>query len=108
VQVRWLADQVNLSVSQLARNFNQHVGIGPKLLARQTRASEVARQVMEARSVDWARLAYSYGYSDQAHLAREFGHFMGVTPSAFGRIGADADFLQDALSLASRGGFRTE
>jgi AraC-like DNA-binding protein len=98
VQVRWLADQVNLSVSQLERNFKQHVGVGPKLLARQTRASAVAREVMKVRRIDWARLAYKCGYSDQAHLAREFRHLMGLTPSVFGRIGADADFLQDALS----------
>jgi AraC-like DNA-binding protein len=102
VQVHWLADQVNLSVSQLERDFKQHVGIGPKLLARQTRASEVARHVMQSRSVDWAQLAYGYGFSDQAHLVREFGQFMGLTPSAFGRIGADADFLQDAVSLPIR------
>jgi AraC-like DNA-binding protein len=102
VQVRWLADQVNLSVSQLERNFKHHVGVGPKLLARQTRASEVARQVMQPHSVNWAQLAYRYGYSDQAHLVREFGHFMGLTPSAFGQIRADADFLQDAVSLPMR------
>ncbi len=102
VQVRWLADQLNLSVSQLERNFKQHVGVGPKLFARQTRALEVAREVMKMRSRNWARLAYKYGYSDQAHLAREFRELMGLTPSVFGRIKEDADFLQDALSLPMR------
>jgi AraC-like DNA-binding protein len=33
VTVRWLARQVNLSVSQLERGFTRHVGLGPKLLA---------------------------------------------------------------------------
>ena len=102
VRVPWLAHQVNLSVSQLERSFNQHVGVGPKLLARQTRATEVAREVMKVGVNDWARVAYKHGYSDQAHLAREFRQLMGLTLSSFSRIGAAADSLQDALSCPTR------
>jgi AraC-like DNA-binding protein len=98
VQVRSLADRVNLSVSQLERAFKRHVGVGPKLLARQTRASALAAEAMSAPRRDWAWLAYTYGFSDQAHLTREFRELMGLTPAAFGAIGPDADFLQDALA----------
>jgi AraC-like DNA-binding protein len=101
VRVRWLADQVNLSVSQLERRFTRHVGVGPKLLARQKRASELAAHAMAARNPDWASLAYLYGFSDQAHLVRDFREFLGFTPSAFAAIGVDADFLQDALARPS-------
>lgn len=101
VRVHWLADQVNLSVSQLERTFKRHVGVGPKLLARQKRASELAAEAMAASRPDWAWLAYRYGYSDQAHLVREFRELLGLTPSAFGAIGKDADFLQDALASPS-------
>ena len=101
VRVRWLADQVNLSVSQLERGFTRHVGVGPKLLARQTRASALAAHAMEAGNPDWAVLAHRYGYSDQPHLVREFRELVGFTPSAFAAMGIDADYLQDALACPS-------
>jgi methylphosphotriester-DNA--protein-cysteine methyltransferase len=100
--VRWLADEVNLSVSQLERGFKRHVGVGPKLLARQTRASALAAEALREPRPDWAWLAYWYGFSDQAHLMREFRELMGLTPAAFGGIGSDADFLQDALACSPR------
>lgn len=102
VRVRWLADQVNLSVSQLEREFKRHVGVGPKLLARQARVSALAAEVIRVRSPDLAWLAYRYGFSDQAHLTREFRQLMGLTPGAFGGIAPDADFLQDAVARPNR------
>jgi AraC-like DNA-binding protein len=102
VRVRCLAERVNLSVSQLEREFKRHVGVGPKLLARQARASALAAEATRVRSPDLAWLAYRYGFSDQAHLTREFGELMGLTPGAFGGIAPDADFLQDAVAHPNR------
>jgi AraC-like DNA-binding protein len=98
VTVGWLAERVNLSVSQLERSFTRHVGIGPKLLARQTRVAALAAEAMTSARPGWAQLAAKYGYADQAHLARDFRELTGLSPSRFGRIGSDADFLQDALA----------
>jgi AraC-like DNA-binding protein len=98
VAVRWLADQLNLSISQLERSFTRHVGVGPKLLARQTRVCALAAEATTLASPGWALLAAKYGYADQAHLAREFRALTGLTPSRFARVGSDADFLQDALA----------
>ena len=98
VPVWWLADQVNLSISQLERGFTRHVGFGPKLLARQTRVSALAAEATGPASPDWALLAARYGYADQAHLAREFRELTGLTPGRFARVGSDADFLQDAVA----------
>jgi len=81
VTVRGLADQVNLSVSQLERSFTRHVGVGPKLLARQTRLSALAAEAMTCTSPCWAWLAAKYGYADQAHLARDFRELTGLPPS---------------------------
>jgi AraC-like DNA-binding protein len=102
VTVRGLADQVNLSVSQLERSFTRHVGVGPKLLARQTRVSALAAEAMTCASPGWAWLAAKYGYSDQAHLARDFRDLTGLTPTGLARAGPDADFLQDALACGPR------
>jgi AraC-like DNA-binding protein len=98
VTVRWLADRLNLSISQLERSFARHVGVGPKLLARQTRVCALAAEAMGQASPGWALLAANYGYADQAHLAREFRELTGLTPSRFAEVGSDADFLQDALA----------
>lgn len=98
VTVRWLAEQVNLSVSQLERGFTRHVGTGPKLLARQARVSAVAAETTGQASPDWALLAAKHGFADQAHLVREFRELTGLTPTNFARVGSDADFLQDALA----------
>lgn len=98
VPVRWLADEVNLSISQLERGFNRYVGTGPKLLARQTRVCALAAEAMTLASPSWALLAAKYGYADQAHLAREFRELTGLTPARFAAAGSDADFLQDAVA----------
>ena len=97
VTVRWLADELNLSISQLERSFARHVGVGPKLLARQTRICALAAEATGLASPGWALLAAKYGYADQAHLAREFRELTGLTPSRF--AGSDADFLQDAVAF---------
>ena len=98
VSVRWLADEVNLSISQLERGFNRYVGTGPKLLARQTRVCALTAEAFRLVSPDWALLAAEYGYADQAHLAREFRDLTGLTPARFGSARSDADFLQDAVA----------
>jgi AraC-like DNA-binding protein len=98
VRVRWLAGQLNLSISQLERCFANHVGVGPKLLARQTRVCALAAEAMGPARPGWASLAVKYGYADQAHLAREFRELTGLTPSRFAGAGSDADFLQDAVA----------
>ena len=95
-QLAEVAGQVNLSVSQLERSFTRHVGVGPKLLARQTRLSALAAEAMTCASPCWAFLAAQYGYADQAHMAGEFRGLKGLTPSSLARAGTDADFLQDA------------
>jgi AraC-like DNA-binding protein len=98
VSVRWLAEQVGLSISQLERGFSRHVGVGPKLLARQTRVCALAAEAMTPASPGWAVLAAKYGYADQAHLTREFRELTGFTPSGFAGQRSDAEFLQDALA----------
>ena len=97
VTVQWLARQVNLSISQLERSFTRHVGVGPKLLARQARVCALAAEAARPANPGWALLAADYGYADQAHLAREFRELTGLTPSTLARVGSDADILQDAL-----------
>jgi len=103
VTVRWLAGQLDLSVSQLERSFTRHVGLGPKLLARQARICALAAEATRQDRPGWALLAAQYGYADQAHLARDVRELTGLIPSRLAGAGSDADFLQDALAYPRRG-----
>jgi AraC-like DNA-binding protein len=54
----------------------------PKRAARVIRFERVPRRIAGEAQPDWARLAAECGYSDQAHLIRDFGEFAGTTPGA--------------------------
>ena len=82
----------------MERGFSRHAGVGPKLMARQSRVSALAAEAAGTQLPDWASLASMYGYADQSHLAREFRELTGLTPARFGRVSSDADFLQDAIA----------
>ncbi|APH72591.1 helix-turn-helix domain-containing protein [Aquibium oceanicum] len=77
-----IATALGWSRKHLAERFRTEIGIGAKAvsrMARFNRALEIARQ--EARR-DWAGIAADCGYSDQAHLVREFRIFSGSSPTA--------------------------
>lgn len=62
--------------------FRDEVGLGPKRYARVRRFQEVMGRA-EGRHVEWADVALSCGYFDQAHLIRDFRAFSGLTPLAW-------------------------
>jgi len=78
---------VGLGERQLERLFAERVGYGPKLFARVVRLELVTRAVDAERGsiASWARLALDSGYTDQAHLIREFRALTGVTPRVWAR-----------------------
>ncbi|MEM7167279.1 MAG: helix-turn-helix domain-containing protein [Planctomycetota bacterium] len=81
--VRQLARSVHCSDRQLERVFRDEVGMTPKVYARIVRFQSVLRRHVVGRS--WAELAVECGYSDQAHLIRDFRSFAGVAPAAYFR-----------------------
>ncbi|WP_322779025.1 AraC family transcriptional regulator [Frankia sp. Cas4] len=84
VRVDALAALCALTPRQLQRRFADHVGIGPKATIRRYRFYEAAERARGA-DVDWADLAAELGYSDQAHLTREFSAIVGLPPSRYAR-----------------------
>ncbi|MFK7930237.1 MAG: helix-turn-helix domain-containing protein [Myxococcota bacterium] len=78
-----LAKHASLSVRQLQRLFRHHVGATPKWVIRWSRLQEVAVRVEAGQAEDLADLAYDLGYSDQAHLARDFRSATGRTLRGF-------------------------
>jgi len=81
VSVAKLAARIGWSRKHLASRFDDEIGLGPKALSRIVRFRRVLGMSGAETDAGWADLAAACGYSDQAHLAREFRALAGVTPS---------------------------
>ncbi|MFJ2773539.1 DUF6597 domain-containing transcriptional factor [Streptomyces sp. NPDC087300] len=83
-RVAALAGAAGLSVRSLQRLFATYVGVGPKWIILRYRIHEALEQAESApHAIDWADLAASLGYADQAHLVRDFTATVGVPPTAY-------------------------
>ena len=71
-----------LTVRRLQRLFLTHVGVDPKWVIRRYRLHEAIERAAGG-TPDWAGLAAELGYSDQAHLVRDFTAVTGVSPGAY-------------------------
>jgi AraC-like DNA-binding protein len=78
-----LAAQSYLSSSQFERQFKHYTAVSPKAYARIVRFSSLQSALLVNPSIRLADLAEVYGYSDQAHLIREFKSFAHCTPRDF-------------------------
>ncbi|MFI2783500.1 DUF6597 domain-containing transcriptional factor [Streptomyces sp. ALB3] len=83
LRVDALAREGGLSVRSLQRLFSTCVGVGPKWVILRHRIHEALQRAGTDPDPDWAELAADLGYSDQAHLVRDFTATVGVPPTAF-------------------------
>ena len=83
LRVGALVERTGFSRQYLARLFDEHVGIAPKLLARIERFSAIVARVEAGAAHGWADAAAAHGYYDQSHFIREFTEFAGVAPTAY-------------------------
>lgn len=63
--------------------FRAAVGLTPKHYYRVKRFTSVLQHLASGNARSLADLAASVGYSDQAHLTREFREFSGITPTQY-------------------------
>lgn len=75
-----------VSQRQIERLFQLEVGISPKRAANLVRYQNVWREIAMKQVVDIHEVALRYGYTDQAHLLKEFKRFHGVTTGEAKRI----------------------
>ncbi|MBI1826895.1 MAG: helix-turn-helix transcriptional regulator [Planctomycetes bacterium] len=75
-----LSRELGVCSRQLDRDFDQYLGICPKLFARISRFRAAWESSFGANQESWASIAYRLGYADQAHFCREFHEFSGLTP----------------------------
>ena len=75
-----LACAGGVSRQHLTREFQERIGIGPKLYSRLARFQSGLAYAGAGARVDWARVAVELGYADQSHMIGEFRQFSGLTP----------------------------
>jgi len=80
-----LAREFGLGIRRLQRLFAEYVGVGPKWVIRRYRLHEAAAAAAGGAGPDWVGLAADLGYSDQAHLVRDFSAMVGVPPARYAR-----------------------
>jgi AraC-like DNA-binding protein len=72
-----IAATIGLGERQLRRRFLDHVGYGPKRLARVLRL----QRLLGGPAEPWAQRAITAGYADQAHMTRECVALTGRSPT---------------------------
>jgi AraC-like DNA-binding protein len=80
-----LARHCGLGLRALQRLFNDYVGASPKWVINRYRLHEAIERLAAGAAVDWAELALSLGYYDQAHFNRDFRRLVGRSPGQFVR-----------------------
>ena len=78
-----IATGLGVSHGYLDRQFSEQVGLSPRTLARILRMRRLLEVIDVYGSVGWADKAAELGWSDQAHLIRDFKRHTGVTPSQY-------------------------
>lgn len=88
-----LSVAAGVSSTHLAQRFKEIIGVTPKRLARSYRFAATVLSINPDRPIDWAELAGSAGYFDQAHFGHEFRAYTGLTPTRY--VEARRRFLRE-------------
>ncbi|WP_456600259.1 helix-turn-helix domain-containing protein [Blastococcus sp. SYSU DS0616] len=103
LRVSQLAARVGWSTRHLEQRFRAETGLGPKEAARVVRFDRARRalagRVSRGLPPDLAGLAVAAGFSDQAHLTREWRAFSGLPPTRW--VAAEFGYVQDTAALAT-------
>lgn len=75
-----LAEGVGVGYRQGLRRFKNAVGLAPKEFARLARLRHACLVALEPRGATWATVSADAGFSDQAHMNREFSDVFGWPP----------------------------
>jgi len=88
LEVKKLAAEAGLSVSQLNRRFRARYQMSPSEYLQRVRVHEACRLLVTShRSV--ADIAHDTGFYDQAHFSRTFRRWRGMSPSQFRKAASD-------------------
>jgi AraC family transcriptional regulator len=96
-----LAEKCKLGRRELLRLCKETTGMPPSRYIEETKL-ERAKSMLAASTLTMKQIAYEAGYSTASHFSTRFGHFTGLTPSAFRRQsrrqeGAHAEYEPDQV-----------
>ena len=100
IRVESLARELRCSRKHLLTQFREHIGPGPKTVARLLRFNLLLRLIGGNQHPDWSELAFRCGYADQSHLNREVRRLAGCTPGELVRR-PPVTFVPDALGASA-------
>jgi AraC-like DNA-binding protein len=83
IRVEDLCAELSLSRKHLGSTFRTSVGMTPKSFARLVRFRSAMHHISSSGGSDLASLAIDLGFTDQAHLNKEFKAFAGDSPKRF-------------------------
>jgi AraC-like DNA-binding protein len=86
VRVQKISEQLGWTRKRLVKAFRDEIGIPPKVLARVLRFRKALAEFNAQIIVDFSQVAAESGYSDQAHMIRDFKDFSGLTPVELIRV----------------------
>jgi len=76
---------IPLSQRQIERQFQQWVGMSPKRYQRILRVYKAINFLKHNPDTNLVTLALNNGFSDQAHMTREFNHIAKITPKRYSK-----------------------
>jgi AraC-like DNA-binding protein len=76
-----LVERLGYSHKHVLRMFQRHVGTTPKRYAQLVRFERAVQTMRSQPTASFATLAEKAGYSDQAHMVREFRRYSATTPA---------------------------
>lgn len=92
LRVRRLAARLGVSERHLSRRFQAMFGVSPKQFARTARIEGVLSA--RAQGAAWADIAQAAGFTDQAHMIKDFTDIIGVPPAQLAITAKDVDHLR--------------
>jgi AraC-like DNA-binding protein len=78
-----VTDKIGFSTRHFNQIFRNRVGLTPKLFCRIRRLQQVLDLLAGKDRVDWADIAITCGYFDQAHFIHDFRMFANCTPTEY-------------------------
>jgi AraC-like DNA-binding protein len=83
IRVSEVTDKIGFSTRHFNQLFRDRVGLTPKLFCRVRRLQQALDLVSGKEQVDWADIAISCGYFDQAHFIHDFRMLAHCTPTEY-------------------------
>ncbi|CCE09117.1 hypothetical protein BRAS3843_3040002 [Bradyrhizobium sp. STM 3843] len=104
LRVRQLADRLDVSERNLSRRFDAMFGMGAKQFSRIARLERA--MTVRGQGATWAHTAYEAGFSDQAHMIKDFAEIVGVPPAELVRpsspMSAPRTPMRGSLDISKR------